>query len=171
MANLTNFDALGSTKGLKLIHLNIRSLLPKIDQLRSALLNNPVDIITLSETWLNAKLDSTVIAIPGYKHYRLDRRTSNTKKRGGGFLIYVKNNLALEVKELIQLNSLNGDLESQWIEIERRHARNVLICNLYRPPTGTVKEAFSALNKAISTTSANKKDLFILGDFNIDYKN
>ena len=171
MAKLTNFEDLGAIKGLKLIHLNIRSLLPKIDQLRVALLNNPVDIITLSETWLNPKLDSAVVAIPGYKQYRLDRKGPCKKERGGGLLIYVKNSLALEIKELTHLNSLNGDLECQWIEIEREHARNVLICNLYRPPTGTVKEVFLALNTTIAAIKVNKKDLFILGDFNIDYTN
>lgn len=42
-------------KGLKIIHLNIRNLVRKIDLLRVWIdLNNP-DIVTLSETWLNSR--------------------------------------------------------------------------------------------------------------------
>ena len=163
MVNLTNFDELGRVKGLKLVHLNVSGA--KIDQNRIALQNNPIDIITLSETWLNPKLDSSLIAITGYKHYCLDRRNSNNKKRGGGLLIYVKSNLAMEVKEFEHLNSLSGDLECQWIEMGRRHAQNILICNLYRPPTGTVKAAFSALNKAMSAMGTNKKKTLYTGRF------
>ena len=158
-------------KGLKIVHLNIRSLLPKIDQIRLLLYNSKIDIITLSKTWLNPMLDSALIAIPGYKHFRLDRKTDNPKKKGGGLITYIRNDLASGVQVLGNLETLNADLKAQWIEIERDRARNILICNIYRPPTGNVKAALTTLNNKLSQVRWSRKDLFILGDFNIDYKN
>ena len=39
-------------RGLKVSHLNVRSLLPKIDSVCMFISKNPFDVFTLSETWL-----------------------------------------------------------------------------------------------------------------------
>ena len=172
MHNTTNFHTLHQMKGLKLVHINIRSLFPKIDQLRIILENSPIDIITLSETWLNTSVDSKMVDIKGFKLFRLDRKNpDNRKRRGGGLLVYINIKLAQGAKSLENHNTLNGDIEAQWIEIEREHARNVVLCNLYRPPAGNVESAFNSLNKTLASLMSRKKDLFLLGDLNINYKN
>ena len=82
---INNFQALGKAKGIKLVHMNVRSLFPKVDQLRAILFQNKIDILTLSETWLNSKYDDHMIQIQDYTHYRLDRSNGkDTKKTGGG---------------------------------------------------------------------------------------
>lgn len=45
-----------NTKDLKMVHLNIRSLLPKMDLLRAWVAQYNPNIITLSETWLSSKI-------------------------------------------------------------------------------------------------------------------
>ena len=172
MSSITNFNSLSRAKGLKIVHINIRSLLPKIEQLRIILQEAKIDIVTICETWLNNRIDTSLVDIKGYKSFRLDRKNPDNKaKRGGGLLVYINDDLALGAKALTNLNTMNGDLESQWIEIDRPNARNIQICNSYRPPTGHVKRALTDLSKILSTHTSRKKDLIILGDFNINYKN
>ncbi len=45
-----------SNRGLKIAHLNVRSITNKIDSLRLLLLNNPFDVLTISETWLTKNI-------------------------------------------------------------------------------------------------------------------
>lgn len=71
---------MNSAKGMHIIHLNIRSLLPKIDLLRAWLTYNKPHVITLSETWLNSNISDDEVAIDNYTLYREDRGS-----RGGGF--------------------------------------------------------------------------------------
>ena len=52
--------------GLSVVHLNVRSLPGKTDQLRLLCQRNGADIITLSETWLNKGIDDDKIELPGY---------------------------------------------------------------------------------------------------------
>ena len=74
-----------------MVHLNIRSLPKKIDQLRVILEGSNIDIFTLSETWLHDKVDSHMLQINGYNIYKQDRGTFHSvKKRGGGLLTYIK---------------------------------------------------------------------------------
>ena len=170
---VTNFQMLRAAKGLKVVHMNIRSIHPKIDQLRATLTSSTIDIISISETWLHPNLPMSMVDIPGYKAVRLDRKTSPTHKRkkGGGLLIYVTNKLAAGLVQLENLNTLNGDLESQWIEIERDHAKNIVKGNIYRPPAGQLTNALALLNKNIGTLDLTKKEIYLLGNFNINYKN
>ena len=93
------------------------------------------------------------------------------RKKGGALLTYVANKLATGLVQLEKLNTLNGDLESQWIEIERDNAKNIIISNIYRPPAGQLKNTLTLLNKNISTFNLSEKEIFLLGDFNVNYKN
>ena len=47
-----NFQQLQKAKGFKIVHLNTRSILPKIDQLRLALELGRMEVATISETCL-----------------------------------------------------------------------------------------------------------------------
>ena len=70
---------------LKIVHLNIRGLKSKINDLSDLLvkLKNP-EIIMLNETWLKES-DNNRIILPNYKYEGIPR---NNKKGGGvGFLI------------------------------------------------------------------------------------
>ena len=58
-------------KGFKLLHLNCRSLYPKLTQLE--LLYNKVDVLCISETWLHDQFSDDILSIPGKKLFRWDR--------------------------------------------------------------------------------------------------
>ena len=51
--------------------LNVRSLFPKIDEIK--LLAKDFDVICLCETWLSSAVNDKLIEIPGYTLFRQDR--------------------------------------------------------------------------------------------------
>ena len=77
-ADINDF-ALNDIKGIKLAHLNVRSLVNKVADLQNWLSNNPYDLLGLSETWLTEDHSDSLFSIKGYKIERRDRRT-----HGGG---------------------------------------------------------------------------------------
>ena len=60
-------------KRVKIGHLNIRSLLKKIDEIKILIHENSFDILAISETWLSDKIPNELVNIPGFNVYRKDR--------------------------------------------------------------------------------------------------
>ena len=83
--------------------------------------------------------------------------------------MYIKTDLTYSDTELTHLNASNADIESQWIVIKLHQTRPIIICNMYRPPSGNVTNALSTLSDAINTLT-HPQDIYLIGDFNIDYK-
>ena len=86
-----NFSDIGfpSNRGPKIAHLNVRSITNKIDSLRLLLVNNPFDVLTISETWLTKNISDPELNIQGYSFVRNDRKS----KKGGGCMIYIRDGL------------------------------------------------------------------------------
>ena len=61
-----------TTNTLKLVHLNIRSLKNNAHllELRKFTKSNKIDVLTVSETWLNTSVTNKEIEIEGYKLHR-----------------------------------------------------------------------------------------------------
>ncbi|RWS20514.1 hypothetical protein B4U80_04177 [Leptotrombidium deliense] len=57
----------------------MRSLLNKIDEVANLLHDCDIDVLCVTESWLNDDVLDTEVSIAGYKHYRCDRL-----QRGGG---------------------------------------------------------------------------------------
>ena len=91
-----------SKRGLKVSHLNVRSLLPKIDLVRLFISKNPFDVFTLSETWLKPSITNAEINIPNYLITRQDRKD----KAGGGTAIYVREGLPYRTRNDYAVNLL-----------------------------------------------------------------
>ena len=81
-------------------HLNIRSLLPKIDEIMNFMPVSNFDIFAVSESWLNDTIIDSEIAIEGYQVYRKDRPNSV----GGGVCLYVKNEYDFSVCHELMFN-------------------------------------------------------------------
>ena len=169
---IQNFHQLSREKGLKIVHLNIRSLFRKVDQLRCILEGSNIDIFTISETWLHPNIDSRMIDIEGYTAYRSDRCSDSlgVKKRGGGLITYIKNG-SYSVSSQNAENVSNKDLEIQWFKIKRDKTKTITLANVYRPPTGKVDQAIKIIEKGLNSIARPTEEVVILGDFNIDYKN
>ena len=161
-------------KGIHITHLNVRSLLHKIDSFRIFLDDSNISIATLSETWLSEAIPDSLVNIPGYTLLRNDRKTKSNNghtKTGGGVALYVKDHLPFDDTTLNHLNKSTDIIETQWVILDFEHAKSIIICNLYRPPQGNTETMINLLMNDISSIQQlDKYDLFILGDMNINFK-
>ena len=138
-------NILDDIKGLKIIHLNIRSLVPKIDLLRTWVYLHKPNIITLSETFLNSDISDNEINIMNYVLYRADRIT-----RHGGVAINVSTDIASEI--VIPTVGPQG-FESVFVKIVLHTNKCLLIGSIYRPPSSPV-DSFNNLISTITSISS-----------------
>ena len=157
-ANVSDVPTLDfKARGLSVLHMNARSLLGKMDQLRLLCEPNGADIITLSETWLNKDIDDSEIELPGYSIIRRDR----SERTGGGVIIYIREGLVFSER-----NDLHNN-EAIWIQVNRTRCKPFIIGRIYRPPNQQVHKFLEDFNSLAGIEF--HFDKIILGDFNIDY--
>ena len=146
--------------GLKIAHINVCSLYPKIDEIRFCMKTLQIDVLCISETWLHAQLGDKEVSVEGYDIIRKDR----TNKRGGGVCVYVKSSLTI-----INRNDTISQYDIETILLEFKcKENNFLVCCVYRPPNSG-PDFFEIFTEMLETIIMNDNDLIILGDFNINY--
>jgi exonuclease III len=149
-------------KGLAIFHINCRSIVNKIDEIDSLISSLNMDILCVSETWLNENILDEDIRVDGFKIIRKDR----PNRKGGGVAIYIKESIIY--KERHDLSSLN-DIENIWIEIVTPSSReNVLLSCCYRPPN-SMSDYYNKMVDIIEMANNENKEIIILGDMNYDY--
>ena len=121
-----DFECLHS-KGLNFINLNVRSLLPKPDELRILAANTKVAVIGITESWLDASVTDSEIDIADYTIIRRDRN-----REGGGVCIYIRRDFPFKRRDDICIT-----LETVWAELYLPKTRPILIGVCYRPPNHT----------------------------------
>ena len=77
---------------VKCIYFNARSIVNKQKELELIIREEDLDIIGISETWLNDKITDEELFINGYTLFRNDRN-DKIKTRGGGVALYIRNEL------------------------------------------------------------------------------
>ena len=113
-------------KGFKVVFWNIRSLLRKIEGVRDKLLDLSLNIVAITESWPKPNILDAQISIPGYNLCRLDRKITNEagyEKRGGGLLIYLRNDMMYDTLPGDCFNVSNHDVEIVTLSIRRPHTR------------------------------------------------
>ena len=106
--------------GFKIAHINIQSLLPKFDELVSLLHYISLDVLCVTEAWLNENVTNNGIEINGYSLYRKDW----PKCRGRGLCIYVKSDTPATVIDTLNVN----EVELLVLEIKPKHLSPICIC-------------------------------------------
>ena len=76
-------------KGMHFGHLNINSLLSKIEELRALAFNKNISVLGITEVKLDNTVRNEELKIDGYNLLRSDRN-----KNGGGVACYIKSNIA-----------------------------------------------------------------------------
>ena len=137
--------------------------------------NNSIDIFSVSETWLHSGISSNILAIPGYGFVRHDREVEvkeHLVKRGGGLGVYYNPDMLCDSDTLRNRSISSKDLELQVLQFTRKNARKIVLFNVYRPPNGVLDNALDHLNETVmSIPQYARKDIVILGDFNVDVLN
>lgn len=122
---------------LNVCHMNVQSLcarqLSKFNEFKHCFASSNVDIICVSETWLNESIEDNLIAVDGYRVLRNDRKYS---RGGGGICIYHKLDLDCRViavsDSLTELEDCNRT-EYMFIEV-RVNNKLFLLGAIYSPP-------------------------------------
>ena len=162
-ASITNsYQASGflQSRGLKVAHLNIRSIYNKIDSLKLLLNEKPFDIFTISETWLNSDITDGEISIPGYTFSRNDRNG----RSGGGTLAFVRDGIPYKIRT----DLLSSKIESTVIEITRPKCKSLFIFTIYKAPDQLLESLTEELDTALSCISL-EAEVILLGDFNVNF--
>ena len=161
-----------SSRSLKIGHVNARSLIPKLDQILKTVLDNDLDILCLTETWLTETVSDRILVFPGYKLLRRDRplsdrlrsRTAKTN-RGGGVAILCRESLKCVALPIV---SSEETCESLWVTVSGGGRCSATVGVMYRPPSYLSSDSLAVIHDQLREAAAIGKPLFCLGDFNID---
>ena len=138
----------------------------KLDELKDMAETANMDILTLSETWLNANDVDSSLSIPGFQPIVRDDRVD---MHGGGVAVFCRDTINFSVCPTLRSPNLPKDCSCVWIKIQLHHF-TFLVGTYYRPPgqSADLRNAFlDALGNSISlAVEANVSGIFILGDFN-----
>ena len=150
--NDSPLDVSHNIKDLSLCHINVQSLVHKVDLVAVELSCH--DIITISETWLDNSIENNDIAIPNFQPpIRLDRN-----RHGGGVAVYVKNNIPFNERADLYI----PNLEAIWIEVNLGN-RKVLIGTFYIHPRF---DNWNIVELSIEQAIHISSNIILLGDFN-----
>ena len=143
---------------LKVYYLNARSLVNKIDLLRSYTATYRPHVVCISETWGNDNLPDKYFSIKDYVFYRCDRQGI----RGGGVGIYISSQL-----QSYLLSSFASDRVEGVTCCIRGSERNCIISCIYKPPDYRLCENDSFIEYMYSVSGYQQNaHLIICGDFN-----
>ena len=161
---------------LSLMSHNVQSLPAKFSEFCSFITQlgtkkcNP-DIICIQETWQLG--DESLYNIAGYQKPCFKLRSPSTQ--GGGVGIYVKNSLHFKVLPNLSV-FIDKVVETLFVEISLPKSKSIIVGSVYRPNSKhtslTEKNQFSifleTLSNLLAETTESRKEIFILGDFNLD---
>ena len=96
-------------------------------------------VFGVSKYWLNDRVPTDLVSIEGFNVARLDRSWrekpgDQSAKRGGGLLCYDREHLVMNEFRFEHLNESTKDLEMQWVLLEIKEMRNLVMINIYRQP-------------------------------------
>ena len=144
-------------KGLHFLHLNVDSLLPKIDEVKLIANKSNATILGISETKLDKTIMDSELHIEGYDLIRSDRN-----RHDGGVACYIKKERHYNV-----MVNCPTDFENIFLDLLLPNSKPILIGIIYRPPD------HSGFLDMLSSAIADMEDFdnqegYILGDLNFN---
>lgn len=152
------------------MHINIRSIVNKIDELLSYLhvLEDKIDILCVTEHWLSENNSCILNRLEGFNVASFYGRSETA--RGGAF-VAVRSHLSFRVRPDIERFSLEGSMECAAVEInDNTLSRPLLVITIYHPPSADTNNFLDQLDGMLRSVSREitRKHVIICGDFNID---
>ena len=147
----------GNSK-LTCFYANVRSIVNKRDELELYVFEEKPDIIGITESWAFEDIQDSELNIDGYSMIRKDRILGE-KLRGGGIILYLKNNLKFSVRDDFIFENF-----PECIFCDVKIGNEVTLIGIcYRSPSSR-KINDEALFTMITKASQGK--LMLMGDFN-----
>ena len=162
--NIDEFKCRFSNTGINLMHLNVCSLLSKLDIMDLFLtsLGDSLDIICLTETWLN----TSTVHLVGFPKYNMFHVMRDDGRRGGGVSILVDRRM--KGSKIANLCRSCESIECIFVEILMNGVK-ILVGSMYRPPSADINEFHEQLNSILSSINSTMYKLVIIGgDFNMN---
>ena len=154
-----------TSETFNIMHHNCRSILSK-DKLGNYvdfldLLDDPFDIIGLSETWLkDHNVNSPIFKDYNYKHVYETRQPGT---RGGGLSLFIRDTISFKKRN--DLSVLTPYLELLFVELTLNE-KTYLIGVTYRIPNTNIKLFTDGINEILEPIR-NTYNIILMGDFNI----
>ena len=105
------------------------SLVPKIDEIRHYASEVKVDLICITETWLESQIHDNIIAVEGNNLLRKDQ----VDNKHGGICTYIKNNINFILEDL-----QDPYYEALWLKLRPvrlpRGYSSIVLGVVYYPP-------------------------------------
>ena len=133
--NVLYFIYLPFKKGLHFVHININSLLPKIEELRNITKSSNISIIGVTETKLDGSVFDSEVNIENYELIRHDRN-----RQGGGVACYIRKDLHFN-----KLNIFSDNIENVCFDIVLKNLQTIY--SLHNIQTTKPKQVFRRCNK------------------------
>lgn len=147
---------------LKIAHLNTRSLIAHFDDVTQLLHRESIDILCLTETWLNESMPDGNVAISDYCLFREDRTDG---RRGGGLMVYIRNNLRISVSRFDVNKSC--DFEYMFLKLSFS-GKSCILGLIYRPPNYGLNNCIEQIDDLLSQLIPTSDYFMLLGDVNIN---
>lgn len=147
-------------RNFNVMHVNIRSLLNKQDNLIELITHSKVkwNAISISETWLTQSLEENY-ELQGYTAFFCSRKN----KIGGGSALYLKN----ELKPKLLLAPKFSEAEVICAEVFFEESA-ATICQIYRSPNSDKNNFVNELEDFLENICKTRKTVIVTGDFNYD---
>ena len=145
---------------LNCMYTNVRSVFNnnKREEIKLMLKNKDIDILGITESWAHKEIEDAELSIEGYTMFRKDR-DSNEKTRGGGVILYCRD----ELGAVRELEDEENKSETIWSKFLDKDGDDIYVGLAYRSPTASQEETKS-LFEQISHYSNHRT--IVMGDFN-----
>ena len=161
-----------SSMGISMVSLNCQCLnTKKVDALKLFLSSmnsdtSPISCIVLQETWCDSLVDMSFFSLPNYNMVSKPTRIS----AHGGLIIYIHDRFQYKQIDIIDDSPY---FENICIEVWNKYAHfdKFLICDIYKPPSGTTEHLVDFTNKFTqwaAVINEKPKKSYLCGDFNIN---
>ena len=167
---LSELNNIKHTKGsISFFHLNIASLSLHFDELHTIIASSETkfDFIAISETGRKKNVQPIHnIMLDGYNFIECP-----TESNKGGVGLYISKKYDFKPRTDLQIYK-SKKIESIFIEIPNKKGKNMVVGCLYRHPSMSISEFnITYLERILEKLSFENKDIFLLGDFNINLMN
>ena len=158
-----NFLLESDNTEFSIFHLNSQSLSAKYLDISDYIstLQHKFSIYAFTETWFKPMV-SSLYNMSGYSFIHKSRDT----RRGGGVCMYIDSKLSYQERD--DLTFSNDSIDTLFVEISRKGQKNIIVGVVYKPPNFDSDIFNGMLEKCVSAIAKEKKDCYIVGDFNFD---
>jgi Reverse transcriptase (RNA-dependent DNA polymerase) len=153
-----DFDAWFETvSGISVLHLNVRSIYKHWNQLKAALQLQigKFDILILTE--IGVQTVDEYYSLDGYNSFSKTR----SRQRGGGILIFIKENINFEIKA-----SASCHFENICGILTVENSIKIFLLAVYRPPSNSKSEFINELKEICNKIKF--KNAILIGDVNLN---